>query len=94
MPTSSESLSDDNAAKKAVAVPMCFVLERFDGRFRGKLERRPFYPARRPMQYEYRCYNFSLSYSVGLLLGLFLSFDLIAKGNPDGSDKTLMTALF
>ena len=54
--------------------------------FRLKLERRPFYPARRPMQCEYCCYNFPFSYSIGLLLSLFLSFDLTAIGNPDGSD--------
>ena len=51
-----------------------------------KLERRPFYPARRPMQYEYCCFNFPFGYSIGLLLGLLLFFDLTAMGNPDGSD--------
>ena len=51
-----------------------------------KLERGPFYPARRPMQHEYCYYNFPFSYGIGLLLGLFLSFVLTAKGDPDGSD--------
>ena len=41
-----------------------------------KLERGPFCLVRRPIQYEYCCCNFSFSYSIGLLLGLFLSFDL------------------
>ena len=43
-----------------------------------KLEGGPFYPARRPMQHDYCYYNFPFSYSIGLLLGLFLSFDLTA----------------
>ena len=59
-----------------------------------------FYPARRAMQreyyknvqvcivYKYGCYNFPFSYSVGLLLILFLAFNLIAMGNPnDGRDR-------
>ena len=58
-----------------------------------KLERGPFYPARRPMQHEYCYYNFPFSYSIGLLLGVFLSFDLTVMRDSDGSDQTLLTAL-
>ena len=50
------------------------------------LERGPFYHGRRPMQYEYCCHNFPFSYSIELLLSMFLSLDLTALGNPDGSD--------
>ena len=51
-----------------------------------KLERGPFYSARRPMQYENRCCNFPFSYSIGLLLSLFHSFDRTAIGNLNGSN--------
>ena len=51
-----------------------------------KLERGAVYSVRRLMQREYCCYNFLLSYSIRLLLSLFLSFDLAAMGEPDGSD--------